>query len=183
MPGYVPGCTNTQVPYNCDKCPDTEAARVRHVAFIKDTYIDTINIAPTDISRWTGGINSNFDVIIIPDVHGELAEPSEVVGQGYGDKVEELLSFDNVITYFDRRYKDNCEFYNLIKEGGNYYMAYFTETQGHITPDPVTIIPKPLIPDDIGANVEWKVLAKWRNKTHPCPFDADAALFTSCFIP
>lgn len=183
MAGYYNSCDDVLTVYFCDPCYTKEFARIRNVAFIKNTYYDTLIAAPTDGSLWTDGINADLDIIIIPNVHGELPLASEIVGSGYGDAVEELLSFDRSVTFFDRRYAENVDFYNLIQELNSYHLAYFTETLGHITEIPVTIIPKPVVPDDIGAYVEFNVLAKWRKKTNPVPFVAPAGLFESCYIP
>lgn len=179
---YFTTCDDTLVTYFCDPCATKEFAKISNVAFVKNTYYDTLNANPTDGSLWTAGINASLDIIIIPNVHGEMPLASEIVGTGYGRTVEELISFDRQVTFFDRRYVENCDFYNLIQELNSYHLAYFTETQGHITEIPVTIIPKAVIPDDIGAYVEWNVLVKWRKKTNPCPFTTPAGLF-ECFIP
>lgn len=183
MAGYYNTCDDVLTTYFCDPCATKEFARISNVAFIKNSYYDTLAAAPTDGSLWTDGINLDFDIILIPDVHGELPAASEIVGTGYGRAVEELISFDRSVTFFDRRYAENCDFYNLIQELNTYHLAYFTETLGHITEIPVTIIPKVVAPDDIGAYVEYQVLVKWRKKTNPCPFVTPAGLFTNCYIP
>lgn len=179
---YVPGCENQIRDYNCDKCPDKELGRISNIAFVKNSYYSTIAASPQDGNLWTAGLN-DLRVILIPDVHGELPEPSEIVGQGYGRTLEEFLSYDYIVNVFDRRYKENAEFYDLIKESGQYHLAYFTETLGHLTPIPATILPRPIIQDDPGSIVEMKTVIKWRHRGIPIPFNAPAGLFENCYIP
>jgi hypothetical protein len=180
---YLPGCESEIIAYNCDLCPEKEMGKIRNIAFVNVRYYATLLADIETKATWEAGVNEDLDVILIPQINGEMPEPSPKVIPGYGDVLERFIAYDFVLNIFDGRYKENCEFYNLIKESQRYHIAYFTETQGHISPIPVTILPRPIIQNDLGTQVEIKTEIKWRHKNFPCPFDAPAGLFTECYIP
>ena len=127
--GYYPSTCDTEIPdHNCDPCAPQEYGRIRSVAYIKKDFEFT---DPTDPAEWLAGIASG-DIIVIPFTNGELAEPSEQTGTGYGDQVEKLLGFDFPLTYNDPNYSENCDFYNAIKRTRNYKFAYRTSSKIHI---------------------------------------------------
>jgi hypothetical protein len=149
-----------------------EYGRIRSVAFVKDTYVWT-NIE--DPAEWEAAIQ-NGDVVLIPKVHGSLAEPSEQVGPGYGDTTESILGFDFALTYYDPNYADNCDFYNALLYSQSWRLVYKSSSKGHATSKTVTIIPKPPIEDDLNAEVVWVVQVKWKDSQHACPFDFPASV-------
>ena len=171
--GYYPDTCNAVVPqHTCDPCLPREFGRIRAVAFIVAgfQFVD-----PTNLLEWETAIQ-NEDVILIPRVHGSLADPTETTGSGYGDATETLLGFEYVLNFFDPNYKENCDFYNAIKRSQTYRLMYKSSTQGHITDVSVTVIPKPPIEDDLNSEVVWNVTVKWKDEDHPCPFDFPAAV-------
>jgi hypothetical protein len=171
--GYYPNTCDTVVPpHTCDPCLPREFGRVRAVAFIKSEYTF---VDPTDQAEWESAVQ-NGDVILIPEVHGQFPEPSEQMGTGYGDTVETLLGYEFTLTYYDRNYASNCDFYNALQEQQSYRLMYKSETLGHLTSATVTVIPKAPIEDDLNAEVVWMVQVKWKDSSHACPFVFPAAL-------
>lgn len=180
---YSESCDNIIPNHNCDPCAATEYARVRSLAFIKASVYDAIAADPSDPAPWLAAIAAEDNsVIIIPFVNGELQEPAEVLGPGYGDQVEKLLGFDYQLLANDPNYKENCDFYNAIKRSRDYHVAYRTKTQIHISNEPVTIIPKAPIANDLNAEVVWALTIKWRGSDQPCPYDTPEGVFDECFI-
>ena len=176
--GYYPTTCDSLIPaHNCDPCLEREYGRIRSVAFIKDGFVFS---NPESLTEWQQAIQ-NGNVILIPQVHGELAEPSEQTGPGYGNTVETLLGFDFVVTYHDPNYAENCDFYNEIKRTQNYRFMYKSGTKGHLTEATVTVIPKAPIADDLNAEVVWMVQVKWKDNDHACPFTFPAGVL-ECFI-
>lgn len=176
--GYYPTtCDNVIPPHNCDPCLPKEYGRVRAVAFIKNTF-DFTN--PEDANEWSAGIASG-DIVLIPAVHGALADPSEKEGVGYGDTVSTVLGFDFAVTYYDPNYKENCDFYNALKNSQDWKFMYKSKTLAHLTDVTVTVVPKAPIADELTAEVVWVVMVKWSTENHACPFIFPADQL-DCFI-
>jgi hypothetical protein len=166
--GYYPTTCDDVVPaHNCDPCLPKEFGRIRAVAFIKDSFNFT---NPEDSSEWQAGISSG-DIVLIPQVHGSLADPTEKEGVGYGDTVSTVLGFDFAVTFFDPNYAENCDYYNALKKTQNWKFMYKTSTKGHLTNVTVTVIPKAPIADELTSEVVWVVMVKWADENHACPFD------------
>lgn len=179
MAGYYPSTCDDQVPVHvCDPCASREFGRIRAVAFIKVGF-DFID--PTNLLEWETAVQDG-NVILIPAVHGSLPDPSETLGVGYGDTTETLLGFEYALQYFDPNYKGNCDFYNALKRSQTWRIMYKTSSQGHITSETVTVIPKPPIEDDLNSEVVWNVTVKWKGEDHPCPFDFPEAVL-QCYVP
>lgn len=174
MPIVIPDC-ETEIPYHeCAPCDPGEYGRIRQAAFVKKSYVFT---DITDASEWQTAVQ-NKDVFLIPATHGELAEASPKVGTGYGDIPESLNGYDFQVTFFDPDYIQNCDFYNALVGSRDFKLMYKTSSKGHLTNVAVTIIPVAPIADDLNARIEWKVIVKWSDLTHPCPVEvADLSCF------
>lgn len=179
--GYYPSTCDTEVlDHACDPCEDREFARIRSAAFIHKDF-EFADGDTENATEWARGINEG-KIIIIPETNGEMPEPSEKVGVGYGDTQETLLGYDFAPFFIDPNYASNCGFYNSIVGNRNYRFAYRTSSKTHITDKTVTIIPKKSIANDLNAEVTWKVQVKWMSNQFPCPFNTPEGVFT-CFIP
>lgn len=181
MVGYYPStCDNLIPPHNCDPCADREYGRIRSVALIASDFAfadgDT-----TDASEWTRGVNEG-KIIVIPATNGELPEPSEIVGAGYGDTTETLLGYEFSAKYVDPNYSENCDFYNALVGNRNFKFAYRTSSKTHITDKTVTIIPKKQVQNDLNQEVTWNVTVKWKSNQFPCPFVTPEGVFDECYI-
>lgn len=179
--GYYPTtCENVIPEHNCDPCAEREYGRIRSAGFIHKDFVFA-NGDTTNASEWIRGINEK-KILVIPETNGELPQPSELTGPGYGDTVETLLGYDFQATIADPNYKENCDFYNALIGNRNYKFFYRTSSQVHITDKTVTIIPKKQIQNDLTSEVVWNVMAKWRSSQFPCPFNTPEDVFT-CYYP
>lgn len=173
---YPSGCDDQLGDHYCNVCEAPEHGRVRSVAFIKNGFDFT---DPSDPSEWQAGI-ANKDIIIIAEVNGTFDGGSEVEVAGYGDQATKLVGYNFVATYNDPNYKNNAEFYNQLKRSRNYRFYYRTETQGHLTQNTVSVVPKNPVTDDITSEVVWNVSVKWAEGDLPAPYDVPPGIFT-CF--
>lgn len=173
---YPSGCDELIPDYICDPCVETEKGRIRSIAFIKNSFAFT---DPTSPAEWQAGFAAG-DIIIIPFTKGTFDGGSEVESAGYGDLATKLTGYNFQLQYQDPNYRTNCEFYNAIKRSSNYRVAYRTETQIHISNNPVQVIPKNPVQDDITTEVVWDVLVKWSDSDVPCPVDVPAGIFDQC---
>ena len=181
---YSTGCDDIIPAPNCDPCAVMEFGRIGSFAFIRSDYYATLAADPTNRALWDAGMSAlDPTVFLFPFSHGELAEPSEKVGSGYGRQIETFLGYDFNATVYEPNYKDNCDFWNAVKRSKNYYFAYFSSSQVHLTPVAVTVIPKAPIADDVTSEVVWKISVKWSHEDHPCPYDAPDGLVDQCYIP
>lgn len=182
---YYPSstCGGSTIPdYACNPCPNYENGRIRSIAFIKNTFTFT---DPTSTAEWTTGVN-NGDIIIIYETQGSYdgGATSELVG--FGDAATVNGNTTHTLTFKDRNYADNCDFYNAIRGSSDYTVAYRTGTLSaghvHLAGAPVTISPKNPVPDDLNAIVVWEVQLKWANVDSPCPYSTPSGIFDRCFI-
>ena len=181
MAGYYPSTCEDIIPsHNCDPCADREYGRIRSGFFVHKSYIATLLAGITNPQVWLNGINAG-KIIIIPGTNGDLADPSELTGPGYGDQTETLLGYDFQALMVDPNYAENCDFYNALKSSRNYHFGYRTSSKVHITDKTVTIIPKAPVQNDLTAEVTWNVTVKWSSSEHPCPVDTPEGIF-DCYI-
>jgi hypothetical protein len=179
MPGYYPsGCDSLIPSHVCDPCEQREYGRIRSAGFIHRDFAFT---DPTNATEWQAGIK-NKRIIVIPETHGELPEPTEKSGPGYGDNLESLMGYEFHAKFTDPNYAANAEFYNALIGNRNYRFFYRTSSRVHITDQPVTIIPKQHIPDDLNGEVVWTVTCKWQDHKFPHPYHAPDSVF-ECYVP
>jgi hypothetical protein len=182
MPGYYPTNCDVLIPvHSCDPCEEKEFGRIRSAGFIhKDFHF--LNDDPTNVSEWERGINEKM-ILVIPATNGELAEPSELTGPGFGDTTEELLGFNFSATFNDPNFASNCDFYQALVGNRNFKFFFRTSSKTYITPVPVTIIPKFKVENDESSLVTWNVHVKWKSSKFPCPFNTPESVVQTCFIP
>ena len=165
---YYPSTCSTPIPdHVCDPCDHREFGRIRSAGFIHREFTFT---NPADPAEWLAGIQSK-QIIVIPETNGELPEPTEKTGAGYGDTVETLLGYEFHAKVTDPDYVGNCAFYNALVGNRNFKFFYRTSSKVHITDKPVAIIPKKVIPNDLNGEVVWHVSVKWQDNKFPCPID------------
>ena len=176
--GYYPDTCETEQPiHSCDPCAPREKGRIRAIAFVRKgfEFLDR-----TSLVEWQAAVQ-NKDVILIPETHGSLSDPTPTLGQGFGSAVEKLLGFQYSLEFFDPDYKNNCGFYNALLLQTSYRLAYITETLGHMTDVTVTVIPVAPVEDELNSEITWKVNVKWEDGQHPCPFDFPTDVL-QCYI-
>lgn len=173
---YPAGCSESIPDHFCDPCEVIEHGRVRSVAFISKDFEFT---DPANPNEWTTGVG-NKDIIIIPDVRGSYDGGSEVEGPGYGDQETKLIGYNFQLTFNDPNYKNNRDFYNVLKRSRSFRLAFRTETLTHITANAVSVIPKDPVSEELTSEVVWNVLVKWSEGDTPDVFDTPEGVFT-CF--
>ena len=173
---YPTGCDAVIPAHICDACEAPELGRVSSVAFIKSPFAFTDISDPTE---WQAGF-ANGDIIIIPFTKGTFDGGAEVETPGYGRQATRLNGYNFQLQYQDPNYRQNCNFYNAIKNSRQYYVAYATETQIHLSDNIVSVIPKNPVQDDVNSEVVWDVLVKWAGRDLPCPFDLPEGIFDEC---
>ena len=179
LSGYYPSTCGDIPPNDCNPCVPVELGRVRSAGFIAKDYLFANN-DPTDPANWAPGIASG-KIYVVPETHGEIADPSPKTGPGFGQTIETLLAYEYSGTYYDPNYQVNWAFYNALKNNRNFLFFYATETQIHITDVPVIITPGAPVPDDLTGMVTWKVGVKWQTKNLTQPQNIPAGLFDECY--
>lgn len=182
--GYYPStCDSTIGEHGCDACAVREHGRVRGAGFIHENYYATLIANPNLAANWTNGLDIGTEGIMnIPEVEGELSEPSPVIRTGFGDVKDFLLGFDWAASFRDPNFMENCDFWNDMNNArGEFYFFYRTETQTFITDQPVTVIAKQIIENDIDSLVLWKVDVTWRSFNNPCNYTTIPILRT-CWV-
>lgn len=175
---YYPAGCESQIPdHVCDPCEAREKGRIGSVAYIKKEFEFT---DPSNPEEWRTGIEAG-DIIIIPEVTGSFDGGSEVEGPGYGRQATSLIGYNFTSNFKDPNYKNNCDFYNGLKNSRAWRYAYVTETQVHLTTNPVVSIPKNPVTEELNSDVVWDVTVKWSDSNLPCPFPKPAGIFDECF--
>jgi hypothetical protein len=176
-PYYPTGCSTDVANHICNPCEDREHGRIRSIALIKDTFTF---VDPTNPVEWEAGILTK-DIRIIAETNGSFDGGSPKEGAGYGNSSSTLLGYDFNLKYKDPNYKDNCAFYNSVKNSRVWKIAYRTENLTHMSTNPAIIIPRNTVADDLTSEVVWDVEVKWSDKDLPCPFATPEGVFT-CFL-
>lgn len=184
MSYYQPpsSCSGGAIPdYTCNPCPDFEYGRIRSVALIKVSYVDTLIADPTDSQLWLDGIDTG-DVIVIYKTQGNYDGGATTELTGFGDDSTFNGNTTHTLVYRDPNYADNCDFYNAIRNSSEYTIAYRTSSKVHFAETSVVITPKNLVADDINSVLSWEVTAKWTNPDSPCPVDMPEDVFDVCVV-
>lgn len=175
---YTPSGCDTEIgDHSCDSCEEVEAAKIRSVGFIKNSFNF---IDPSNPAEWNAAILAK-NVIIIPFVNGTFDGGAEVTKDGYGDQVTKLTGYNFSADYKDPNYKKNANFYNALKNSINYKFFYRTSSLIHLTTKTVQVIPKNPVTAAVTDDVVWDVTVKWADTDLPIPHDAPAGIFDHCF--
>jgi len=184
---YYPSsnCGGGSIPaYYCNPCLDSstiEYGRIRSIALIKNSYINTVLANPTSSSVWSTGI-SNANIIVIYLTQGSY--DGGVTGEltGFGDSATYNGNTTHTLTYKDPFSADNCDFYNAIRNSTDYTIAFRTSSKVWFAEEPCTFTPKNAVADDINSAMAWEVGVKWTNSDSPCGYDTPSGIFDSCYI-
>jgi hypothetical protein len=162
----------------CDECgEETEAGRVRSVAFLNETAYTAVKADPIDETIWEAQVTAG-NIKVIPNVRGSFDGGTPVKVDGYGDQKEKVIGYDCVLNFSDPVYGSNYPFYNSLAGRSSQYMAYRTESKTHLSEAKVTAAPKNPVEEDINSNVVWSVEVTWRQKNLVKPFDTPVGIFT-----
>lgn len=176
---YPTNCAGGEIPnYSCSPCPEYEYGRVSSVAFIKNTFAFTDS---TNSTQWSAGILSG-DIIPIWQTQGSYDGGSTTELPGFGRNATINGNTTHILTFKDPNYKENCDFYNAMRNSSEYTLAFVTSSQVHFAGVPVTVTPKNPVADDINSIVVWEAQIKWTNPDSPCPVNKPAGIFDSCYV-
>lgn len=175
---YFGACDETAIPdHICDPCEAQEKGRVSSVAFIQKNFAFT---DPSNRAEWVTGIN-NRQIFIIPTVTGSADGGTAVTGAGYGRQATKFLGFDFTANFRDPNYAQNADFYDGLKNSSNYKFAYWTQSLVHITENPVSVVPKNPVTEEINSDVVWDVDVAWNQDSVMRPYPAPSSIIDECY--
>lgn len=166
--------------HNCDPCEPQEHGRVQRAAYVHISYHSTLMADPTNPALWIAGINAG-KIMIIPKTNGSVGKGSKKEISGYGKAKTTITGYDFAAMYRDKNYASNANFYNNMVGNQNWHFVYVTDTLGHCTSVPVTIVPNNEVKDDLNSVIEWEVDVEWVAKGFPVPFTIPPGVFEECF--
>lgn len=187
MSVYYPSsnCGGGSIPdYYCNPCLDSstiEYGRIRSIALIKNTYINTVMANPTSSSVWSTGISA-ANIIVIYLTQGSYDGGTTGELTGFGDSATYNGNTTHTLTYKDPFSADNCDFYNAIRNSTDYTIAFRTSSKVWFAEEPCTFTPKNAVADDINSAMAWEVGVKWTNSDSPCGYETPAGIFDNCYI-
>lgn len=160
--------------HTCDACDTPELGRVRSLVLIKKGT--TISI-PLNLEEWQAGIEAGT-IIIIPKTIGSYDGGTPKTGDGYGDELERVLSYDHVLSVKDPNYSDNCEFYE-VAEGEVWNVAFRSQSKLHYVDSDCKMTAKAPIEEGLDSRIVWNVELKWNSQRKPkvVDFEPIAELF------
>ena len=175
------GCTNDAV-HVCHDCPEgkvREFARTRRSGYIKEGYLPTLLVDPTDITLWQAGIASG-DIIVIPKTSGSYdpGDPKEL--KGFGDRRVNYGPRTMKFDFNDPDYADNYAFYNEISGRTDLVPFFGTSSLIRIFDKTASIKAKDPVVDDLEEEVIWNVYNEVISVNLPImvKMDTIASIFT-----
>lgn len=170
-------CNTAVVNPVCSPClDDIELGRVRGVAYIHESYYPTLKADPENRQKWIDGISQGH-IKIIPKTSGSFDGGSPVEVSGYGDTETAIIGYKYQLTYKDPTLKGNTPFYNSIKKSSSYHIAFRTQTLTRISDNPVTVIPKTPVEEDMTSQVVFNVDVKFNGEDVLVPFVTPTGVF------
>jgi hypothetical protein len=186
-------CADDIIDPECDPClGGVEHGRVRGAGYINKAYISTVQDAIDDLvaaqkaiplvpanvtaakaildTAIADGITGKV-IYIIPETTGTFDGGSPVEGPGYGDRTSRFIGFNFGLAYKDPSFAANTDFYNTISRSTGWMFFWRTETLTRISNNPVTIIHKSPVQEDLNSEVVWEIEIKWTGKTQPKPYN------------
>jgi hypothetical protein len=192
-------CAGDILDPKCDPCfGEVEHGRIRGGAYVHHTYkaefeakiIDlqtavnavpqvpaTITAARTALkTAWDAGVTDKV-IYVIPETTGTFDGGAPVEGPGYGDRTSRFIGFTFGLAYKDPSFKANTGFYNTISRSTGWHFIWRTETLTRISNNPVTIVHKSPVQEDMNSEVVWEVEIKWNGKDQPISYTEMIELF------
>lgn len=173
---YPENCDSSLGNHVCSPCPDTEAGRIRHVAFINSTYTFTDY---EDEAEWIAGIESG-DIKVIPNVNGTFDGGTTNFGRGYGSVPKKKTGKLFKAPYFDPNLVGNDQFYNDLSNSIGWRIAIVGATIMRVSDNAVTIDAKDVVEEPIESEVVWNVEVEFSQQSNPLHYSIPAGVF-ECF--
>jgi hypothetical protein len=127
----------------------------------------------------------NGSIIVLARTSGSYDGGTTQELVGFGDDATMNGNTTHTAEVMDANYKNNCDFWNAIKNSSEYSLVYRTSSLVHFvssTGATVTITPNNPVADDINSVVGWKAKLKWTNADSPCSFSVPTGIFTNCIV-
>lgn len=199
MPTIVNPCSGEILDPKCDPClGEVEHGRIRGGSYVHKSYLPTLQIAiddlqdalnatpqvPGDITAaktalttaWNQGVTDKV-IYVIPETTGTFDGGAPVEGPGYGDRSSRFIGFTFGLAYKDPSFKANTGFYNTISRSTGWHFIWRTETLTRISNNPVTIVHKSPVQEDLNSEVVWEIEIKWSGKDQPLSFNEMIGFF------
>lgn len=166
---YASQCAGSEAVHSYTVCAAdraTEFARTRGSGFIKQAYLATLMVDPTDKAAWDTGI-ANGDIIVVPKTSGSYdpGTPKELAG--FGDVKSSFGAREMKLSFNDPDYVDNYAFYNEISDRTDLVPFFRTSSQVRIFDTVASIIASDPVADDPEATVIWNVVCTVLSKNLP----------------
>lgn len=178
---YSYDCSGSEAVHSytiCDGDRDTEFGRTRGAGFIKQGYLSSLMVNPTDKTAWDAGIASG-DIIVVPKTSGsyEPGTPKEL--PGFGDVKSSYGAREMKLSFNDPDYVANYAFYNEISGRTDLVPFFRTSSQVRIFDTPASIVASDPVADDPESSVIWNVVCTVLSKNLPSihPLTTIAELF------
>lgn len=174
------GTTGTQVPYACSPCLTRELARIRSFALIKESYLSTFTDFASS-TQWSTAILS-LNAIVLYKVNGEYdgGETEEI--DGFGDAPFDNGNTTHTLTINDPHVLDNWDFYDYLRQTGEWVPVVKTATSIWVFNEPANIKVKMPIQNDINAVVTQQLTVKVVQDSLPVPYAIPTGIFDRCLI-
>lgn len=174
---YYPNCGTTLSDYNCSPCPPTENARVRSMAFVKNSYTWT---NPANPVEWATAVQQQ-NAIVIWQTQGNYDMASAEL-TGFGDVPFYNGNGTHTIVFKDPNAIANIDHYNDIRSSQEYTCVYRTSSRIWLAAAPCIFTPKAPVVDDITGIVTIECTVKWVSQYMPTPYITPAGIFDRCYI-
>lgn len=179
---YGSACDSHVVDPECSVCIDNyELAGIGAAAFIHKTYLAALRADVSNASLWLAG-RAAGKLKILPNIRGDFDGGTPKEGPGYGRRTATYVGSDFKGKLYDGNYIDNAAFWDSIMGTSDWHIAICTESQVHISANPVTISAANPIADDIGKIMEWVADYKFFQKGLFLPETAPNGIFDCSFL-
>lgn len=175
---YYPSCSTPLVSYNCSPCPPSENARVRSIAFVKNTYTFSDYTSP---SEWATAVAAS-NAIVIWQTQGSYDGGATAEQAGFGDIAFYNGNTTHTVVYKDPNATENIDFYNLGFRTFDYTVVFRTSSKIWVVQAPVVITPKVPVADDLNGVVTVECTVKWVYPALPIPYTTPTGIFSRCYI-
>ena len=163
----------------CDGCPESEAGKIRSVAFTAKAVTGLSTFDPTSTQDWYDVICNNYGRVL-NDVKGSYDGSTAVEGAGYGSQSVRLIGRNHQVTYSHLLDCRNIDFYNEVAKSSQFEFWYRSETKLYRSTNAAMVFAAAPILEDMNTEVEFTVTVKWSEKNLPICYDLPTSIFDSC---
>ena len=167
---YANGCAGAEAVhvYNgvCPQDRVREFARTRSSGFIKQSYLATLMMDPSDKAAWDTGIAAG-DIIVVPKTSGSFDPGTPKELPGFGDIKSSYGTREMKLSFNDPDYVENYAFYNEISDRTDLVPFYRTSSQVHIFDTVASVVASDPAADDLEAEIIWNVVCTVVSKNLP----------------